>query len=218
MQNTSGIFTVKSDGSELMRWHTTGHSPDWSPNGLELTFAEEDAQTGTYGIFRLILADTSLIPLTISGTDPQYNPAGTRIAYRDPQGVSYYRLKVINTDGSNGLTLADSCATFDWSPDGDYLIFDHYVPGVGMRISRVPANNLSGKMTLVNGGATPSITSLGWIAYQGLNADLSLGIFIMDLGGDNQQHVSTEGYQPNYMPGGATVVYAGNSGLWTVNP
>ncbi len=216
VENTSGIFVAELDGSAPVRWHATGHSPSWTPDGSGLVFAEEDQQFGIYGIFRLAFSDSTLDRLTMTGTDPQYNFSGTQIAYRDPfvsGSYLYFRLKVMPALGGSETSLADTCSHFNWTGDGGTLVFDYLQPSGGMRISSVPVSGGS-ISTILFGGAESSVSSAGRIAYQGVEGDLSTGIFTVNLDGTDIQQVSAEGFQPAISPDGSMVAYASNSGIW----
>jgi len=221
IENTSGIWVVGLDGSDPVRWHTTGQTPCWMPNDEGLIFAENDPQSGTYGLFQLLFADTSLTRLTDGGTDPQYNSAGSKIAYREaPPAATQFQLKVITPAGVLLNILAEDCAHFCWTDNDNTLVFD-YQSSSGAKISRVPA--AGGAVTEIvpgttadppAGGVEPSAASNGRVAYQSLNGDFSQGIRTTDLSGADMQLISEEGFQPNYSPDGTAVVFASNSGIW----
>jgi len=215
IENTSGIWVVGLDGSDPVRWHTTGQTPCWMPNDEGLVFAENDPQSGTYGLFQLLFADTSLTRLTDGGIDPQYNSAGSQIAYREaPPGTTQYQLKVITPAGVPLNILAEDCAHFCWTDNDNTLVFD-YQSSSGAKIVRVPV--AGGAVTdVVLGAVEPSAASNGRIAYQSVYSDLSQGIRTTDLTGTDIQLISEAGFQPNYSPDGAAVVFASNSGIWMV--
>lgn len=220
IDSTSGIYTVALDGSDPVRWHATGHSPDWTPNGSGLVFAEEDAQGGTYGLFKLLFADTSLTRLTFSGTDPQYNPSGTQIAFRDPGAALPVPLKVMLASGLSATTVADTCLQFDWTADGSNLVYDYMsydLNDSGLRICMVPATGGT-KVKIAAGATQPSVATTGRIAYQGVISDLSLGIWVINLDASDNRQLTGSGFQPSVTPDGTLIAYARSDGIWLVTP
>lgn len=215
--NLAGIFVVALDGSDPVQWHPTGHSPCWIPDGSGLVFSEEDPQTGTYGLFSVIFADTSLTQLTTSGIDAEFNPAGTRIAYRDPGASQAYTLKIINASGGQMTTVANNCLHFAWTATGDTLVYDYMSYSLGMVICTVPASG-GVQTTIKTGASEPSVSSTGLIAYQGVNVDLSLGIYVMNLDGSNSNQLSPVGAQPSITPDGTLIAYTYANGIWLVYP
>jgi Tol biopolymer transport system component len=213
IENTSGIWVAGLDGSDPVRWHTTGQTPCWMPNDTGLLFAENDPQSGTYGLFQILFADTSLTRLTDGGIDPQYNSAGSKIAYREaPPATTQYQLIVINPAGALLNILAEECAHFCWTENDNTIVFD-FQSSSGAKICRVPA--AGGTVSdMVLGAVEPSAASNGRVAYQSVYGDLSQGIRTTDITGADIQLISGEGFQPNYSPDGSAVAYASNSGIW----
>ncbi len=213
----AGIFTLTLDGSDPEQWHPTGHSPCWIPDGSGLVFSEEDPQAGIYGLFKLLFADTSLTQLTASGIDAEFNPAGTRIAYRDPGSSQAYDLRVVNADGSQMITLTDNCLRFTWTADGVTVVYDYMSYSLGMVISTVPAAG-GVSSVLKTGASEPSLASTDRVAYQGVNMDLSLGIFTVNLDGSNTSQLTSSGAQPSITPDGTLIAYTREDGIWLAYP
>jgi len=222
IENTSGIFTVGLDGSDPVRWHETGHSPGWIPGDSGLVFAEEDPQSGNYGLFKLIFADTSLTRLTYSGIDPQYSPTGVQIAYRDllGAGTAVYQLKIMTASGATTNILVDTCANYNWTQGGSTIVFNYATqrPGttlIDMWISQVPA--IGGAVThIVPDAIESSVSSSGRIVYQSIYGDLSQGIYGINLDGSDLQPISDAGYQPAITPDGSVIAFAKDDGIWAV--
>lgn len=221
IDSTSGIFTVVLGGSYPLRWHPTGHSPCWIPDGSGLVFAENDPESGTYGLFRLIFADTSLTHLTNSGTDPCFNPTGIQIAYRDEPGSSLaYPLMVITASGTPVAFPADTCLHFAWTADGATLVYDYmlYDPSdTGMRICKVPGTG-GIQVKIVSSASEPSVASTGLIAYHRVVQDLSYGIYAVNLDGSDNHQLTGSGSQPSITPDGSLIAYARSDGIWLVTP
>lgn len=224
IENTAGIFVVGLNGADPVHWHATGQSPCWMPGDSGLVFAENDPQAGTYGLFKLIFADTSLTRLTFTGSDPQYSPTGTQIAYRElTEGeVTAFKLRIMTASGSTTNILADTCTHFNWTEGGATIVYDYgthnEVTGyTEMWISRVPAQG--GVVThIVLSAIESSVSASGRIAYQGINGDLSTGIYAINLDGGDLQPISGEGYQPAISPDGSAIAFVRSDGVWVVNP
>ncbi|MFH1861197.1 MAG: hypothetical protein ABH878_00155 [bacterium] len=219
IENKSGIFTVALNGSAPVRWHHTGSFPYWMPNDQGLIFAENDPESGTYGLFKLFFADTSLVQLTNNGSEPKYNPSGSHIAFRYP-GVSLaIPLRIIPAGGGSITTLADTCLHFSWTADGSELVFDYmrYGSDSGLRICSVPAVGGAVSQIALRAGE-PALANTGRIAYQYVDSDLSYGIYVVNLDGSENRQVAASGFQPSISPDGTLVVYARSDGLWMVSP
>ncbi len=136
-----GIYTIRSDGSDLNLVIRSGGYPSWSPDGRQLAIAG--------GNLYLLYPDGSgLTPLTnftegefgASAFRAAWSPDGTRIAY-----IEHYNtfldsaLIAVNTDGSNLLRLDigyKASGEPSWSPDGRYIAFtegaEHYPSSIGV--------------------------------------------------------------------------------------
>jgi Tol biopolymer transport system component len=134
------IATMNADGTDrrvLTDAPGVQETPEWSPDGEWITYAEMDASL--LPDFRLsiwvIRADgTGARRVTSGGFDvePVFSPDGTRIAFSritnpgegDPQIQS---LLTVNTDGTDVREVVAPRAGLqhpDWSPDGKWLGFD----------------------------------------------------------------------------------------------
>ena len=62
--------------------------------------------------------------------DPAWAPDGTRIAFASDRGVGYYRIYVMNADGSAQTMLSDNLSLDGrhpaWRPDGSTIAYDVY--------------------------------------------------------------------------------------------
>jgi Tol biopolymer transport system component len=220
IDSTSGIFVVALDGSDPVRWHPTGGSPSWNPDGSGLVFAENDSQGGVYGLYLLNFADTSLTVLTASGIDPQFSPVGTQIAYREPGSFLATNLKVVPAAGGTPVVLADTCLSFDWSSDGLTLVYDYMGYGLtdsGMRICTIPVSGGTPQKIATSAGQ-PSVAVTGQVAYHGVQVDLTTGIYTVGIGGGNKRQLTFSGAQPDITSDGFHIAYARDDGIWIVSP
>jgi WD40 repeat protein len=116
----TGIYVVKTDGSDLTRV-TTGPPnrdgsldewPDWSPNGKLIVFQRD------FEIY-VMNADGSALRKLTGGhsTQPSWSPDGMKLVFqREAPGKGLNELYVMDADGSNVTPLDVGPAT-DLSPD-----------------------------------------------------------------------------------------------------
>lgn len=135
----NAIFVINSDGSGLVRISENGlegSAPSWSPDGSKILFLQR------------VKDDTNIYLMNPDGTgrqkvtresgvcaSPAWSPDGWRIAYifnKQAFIANENKLYVMNTDGSNGVIVADVSKKvedivfnddFCWSPDGKNIAF-----------------------------------------------------------------------------------------------
>lgn len=219
IDSTSGIFTVALDGSDPVRWHPTGESPSWHPDSSGLVFAENDSQGGVYGLYLLTFADTSLTPFTISGIGPKFSPNGDYIAYRESGSSVAYQLLVIPSTGGLPTVLVDTCLSFDWSADGLTLVYDYmgYGSDSGMRICTILVSGGT-PQTIATSAGQPTVAETGQVAYHGIEGDLTVGIYIVNIDGSGNRQLTSSGAQPDISSDGVRIAYARSDGIWIVSP
>lgn len=220
IDSASGIFTVALDQPDPARWHPTGESPSWHPDSPGLVFAENDSLGGVYGLYLLAFADTSLIPLTLSGVDPKFSPGGAQIAYREPGSSVAYELRVVPSTGGSPAVLADTCLSFDWSNDGSTLVYDYMGYGItdsGMRICTIPVSGGT-PVKIATSASQPSVAATGRVAYCGVEVDLETGIYVVDIDGSDNRQLTFSGAQPDITSDGVYIAYARGDGIWIAVP
>ena len=141
LSEVAGIWAVNLDGNNKVKI-AQGRFPNWSPDGNYVIFV------GLYNeIYRVNRNDTSTVTQLTSlnhidkyATDnrnPKYSPDGTEIAFYSKPRTGPPAIWVMNSDGSNLRKVSPDYAwRFDWSPDGDkivFLYFDYLIarPGSG---------------------------------------------------------------------------------------
>lgn len=123
-----------SDSSDQGGWR----NPDWSPQGNLITH-ERYITGGDIGT-EIAVMDTlgsNALHLTLDSGGPDYGPKfssnGDKIGYlgRTYNGVGEWAVSLysILTNGSNKNTVIENnVSSFDWSPDGEKIVFTYYAP------------------------------------------------------------------------------------------
>lgn len=121
------IYTIKRDGSDLRKvTRVSGDAltPDWSPNGRRILFAD-DVNAGTDSNLAIMHADGSHFrDITLAGyrESPDFIPGGHRVVYGCDCGTN--GLFISRIDGTNGHRLTKNPFRFQGdsgpavSPDG----------------------------------------------------------------------------------------------------
>ena len=135
------IYIMNADGSGVRQLTDNEHldsSPAWSPDGSQIAYIShrhnelyyrlsvisEDGSRGVHlasftGIF------TGATPDFYNGA-PSWSPDGTRIAFVSTTIAGRFRRHIINSDGTEQVTLdVENCPSYDssWSPDGSSIAF-----------------------------------------------------------------------------------------------
>lgn len=126
------VYIMDADGENLQRLTNTPYFtgvPDWSPDGSQIVFNEEDEDFSSdlyimnaNGENRQNLTNTP----SASEWEARFSPDGEKIAFSsDADGVN--QIYVMDADGSNVISLTSylETASFSpaWSPDGTQIAF-----------------------------------------------------------------------------------------------
>jgi Tol biopolymer transport system component len=149
-RDVGGIYAVRSDGRDLRRITRKSGSPDWSPDGRRLVFAQSEE------IFVVGRRGGGLRKLTqmLADGSPQWSPDGKRIAFTRHEAGSG-RIYVMAANG-NGQRRIASGHSPRWSPDGQRLVFMGFIGFSGppsMQAGRIMTAevNGSGKRAIARG-------------------------------------------------------------------
>ncbi len=131
------IYWTSNTGSSAALWraHPDGTSddslttmnpgfdiyPTASPSGTQVAYS--DIATGQSDLRVLTLSTGAVTDLGINGWSPEWSPTGNQIAYI--QGSSCTGIMaIVNSDGTGAHVLTSSSyqSSFDWSPDGKWLV------------------------------------------------------------------------------------------------
>jgi dipeptidyl aminopeptidase/acylaminoacyl peptidase len=146
----------------------------WTPDGKAVLFARSGDGSaggrGGSGLHTVSIADSTVVPLKLSGTHPQYSPKGDRLAFLS-NGAT-----IVPASGGDPRNLTQAIdrgiARALWMPDGQSLI----VGGNDTERVSLWRQPLEGRATkLDTGGASPnssffvdmSVSASGAIAFAG---------------------------------------------------
>jgi len=216
---------------------TTGSSPVWSPDGARIAFSSK--RTGVYDLYVIDRDGSGLARLTHDGVsqEPNWSPDGRRIAW-----ISEGSLNVMNSDGTNQITLARSTPLFSklrmgaWSPDGRTLAFADPADG---NIHLAIADG-SGVLTLPFSGAAPIAVfqrptwspegkRIAFVAVSACSANATsycIGIHVMPAQGGAATllagNETEDDERPIWSPDGSRIAFltypGGDCGYWCDRP
>jgi Tol biopolymer transport system component len=169
-----GIFVMGRTGEAVKRVTRAGYHPAWSPDGLQLVYANEKVElypqnsNGYSSLSVVTIGSGEVRDLSVAdGTTPNWSPNGWRIAYTrrlgNPANVDVY---TIPAEGGAPVPVTTEVATDwgpVWSPDGGYLYFASDRSG-SMNLWRVPIDEKTGRSRGGPEAITTPATSLAHVS------------------------------------------------------
>jgi Tol biopolymer transport system component len=137
----SEIYTLKADGTDLIRWTNNGvpdNSPCYSPDGLEIAFSRVEMCFLTYStdIYKLDLFTGEISECTVTGSGgekdinygPEYSPDGGRIIWEggDRNSTDHQIWKMDSNCGGQEILFGQPNRLEggpSFSPDGNHIIY-----------------------------------------------------------------------------------------------
>jgi Tol biopolymer transport system component len=132
------VYVMAADGSgqhNLSDSPRSDYSPSWSPDGTMIAFAS-DRDGDPNEIYVMGPDGSNQVRITDNpGIDeyPTWSPDSTRLAFHctmggvNPNGTGDFEICVVNLDGTGLRRLTDTPGENtqpDWSPDGEWIVFE----------------------------------------------------------------------------------------------
>jgi Tol biopolymer transport system component len=226
------IALINPDGSGGRRL-ALGESPAWSPNGSGLAFSTASCNSFAdyYGIACggfIVAIDPETLSMrdlgagATSGFKPAWSPTGDVIAFtRCCEYADQTRLYLARVDGSSteGLDIVGLLNVRDpaWSPDGKRIAFSCFISQSTDLC--VMNRDGTGLVRLTNDAASESDPA--WspdgsrIAFNRYSPGSAMEIVLIPPDGGDVTRL-TEGFEPAWSRDGATLVFSGGDGLFTI--
>jgi dipeptidyl aminopeptidase/acylaminoacyl peptidase len=137
---------TKLDLSLLLEWETVAN-PVLSPDGSQVVFTRtwtDKLEDRTRNALWIVARDGSRLRQLTEGSDPQWSPDGTRIAYiadGKPQGAQVFVLWVDTREVTQLTHVTEAPSSLAWSRDGKWLAFAMQVPekdGFDIKLPKAP--------------------------------------------------------------------------------
>ena len=220
------IYVMDLDGGHPTRLTYNDASdlaPDFSPDRSKIVF--QSNRDGFWAIYRINVDGTDLQRITTDSTgvtSPVWSPDGSKVVVCKKTGLC-----IINPDGSNPVTIPNSCDGNlapncpDWSPDGNKIVFTFL--NSHLYVINIDGSGLTCLTNSVS-DFNPSWSVTGKIAFTSMRDGYN-SIYIMNTDGSNQTRLTNNSFSnmsPCWSPGGGSFAFCsnrdGNNGIYTMNP
>ncbi len=230
-EGNSEIYTVKTDGSELIRITNNTASdvnPIWSFDGTKIIFSSN--RDGSFDLFSMNRDGTNVSKMTSNGQQdhlyPSLNPFGLKVAFASRElgsATPIYSIRDIDTNGANERVLYESdnelqspsydgltSISFKIQTETDHAIFSKSQDAATITRLTQP-NPGSDYFPSYNGPASRFIFT---------RAAANLEIFTMATDGSNATSIisgAQDSRDPKWSPEGDKIVYVSGNSVLTAN-
>lgn len=218
--DTRDIFTIKPDGTEERNITNTPDNrelyPNWSPDGLRITYVQTAAHSNVY----LIDADGSNPTPVTSGEfndykHPSWSPDGQKIAYYSDNlgGVL-----VTAVDGTAPILVENTFTTgpVSWSPDSSRIVVGDY-DGTVVSVSSIG----SGRSSLAAGYSPDWSADGSRVAFIRSIPFVEKTVWTVAANGTDEIQI-TENIlgldRVSWSPDGSTILISNQTDIFTVSP
>lgn len=222
------LYSMRQDGSQIIRLNALGNYPDVSADGKKVVFTSN--RDGNSEIYTMNIDGTGQTRLTNnSATDElsKWSPDGTKITFyttRDGNQEVY----TMNADGTNQQNITNhpsAQANPSWSPDGTKIaINDSRNSNHEIYTINPDGSNPTRLTTNASTDTRPSWSSDGTKVVFRSDRDGNPEIYSMNADGTNQTRLttaSTTDDYPVYSPDGTKIIWAssesGSSDVWSMD-
>ncbi len=232
------VYTINPDGSGRTLL-TTGYTPEWSPDGQKLAFA--NTVSGFNDDIFVMNADgsgqTNVTNNPAHDFDPAWSPDGTKIVFassRDTGDINYAQIFAMNADGSGvtRLTTERSWAPA-WSPDGTKIAYvSHPASTTDLVTINPDGSGRSAPLASFN-DSFGGIQSIDWapggnkLALDNYSGSGDADIYTVNSDGTGLTNLTNNGnagydVSPGWSPDGTRIAFShfqsGSINIWTMNP
>ena len=203
------VMDADGTGPELITDEVPGsRHPDWSPDGSKIAFEGGGPISDVYVVD---VATGEVVNLTNRSDkddgEPSWSPDGTKIAYTSQNTGANTDIKVMNADGTGGVTVAGLGgpeARPDWSPDGTQIAFHRFGANGEVWIMDADGDNQVALTDDPGHDIAPTWSPDGTAIAFTSPRDGQSDIWLMDADGSNEQNLTNLGsggaYSPDWGP------------------
>ncbi|RLD15836.1 MAG: hypothetical protein DRI36_06590, partial [Caldiserica bacterium] len=212
------IFDISPSGGPINNLTLTSDdvefSPKYSSDGSKIYCTILDFSTGVSGIYKMNSDGTNKTLIKQFSENEELedfilSPFETKISYVLDEG-NYGSLWIMNIDGTNSieLTKCKEWDRFDFSPDGNYIVFkdtNGYISKINITTKELT------QLTTVHSYSPDWSPVEDKIVYTAYNASWQKDIYVMNSDGTGKTNLTNLSsgypYEPKYSPDGTKISY-----------